>query len=65
MSEIVLNIEGMHCGSCVKRVTQALERVPGTKVEEVRIGAARLKADDPAPAIAAIAKAGYTAHVQS
>ncbi|MGH9587837.1 MAG: heavy-metal-associated domain-containing protein [Acidobacteriaceae bacterium] len=65
MSEIVLNIEGMHCGSCVKRVTQALERVPGAQVEEVRIGAARLKADDPEPAIAALQKAGYTAHVQS
>lgn len=65
MSEIVLNIEGMHCGACVKRVTQALERVPDAQVEEVRIGAARLKADDPAPAIAALAKAGYTARVES
>lgn len=63
MSEIVLNIEGMHCGACVRRVTQTLERVPGTQVEEVRIGAARLKAEDPAPALAALAKAGYTAHV--
>ncbi len=65
MSEIVLNIEGMHCGACVRRVSQALERVPGAHVEEVRIGAARLKADDPAPAIAALQKAGYTAHVES
>lgn len=65
MSEIVLNIEGMHCGACVRRVTQALEHVSGAQVEEVRIGAARVKVDDPAPAIAALAKAGYTAHVQS
>lgn len=65
MNEIVLNIEGMHCGACVRRVTQTLERVPGAQVGEVRIGAARLKADDPAAALAALAKAGYTAHVES
>ena len=65
MSEIVLNIEGMHCGACVKRVTQALERTPGAEVVEVRVGAARIQADDPAPAIAALAKAGYTAHPEA
>lgn len=65
MSEIVLDIEGMHCDACVRRVSQALERVPGAKVEEVKVGTARLKADDPAPVIAAIAKAGYTAHVHA
>jgi copper chaperone CopZ len=65
MSEIVLNIDGMHCGSCVRRVTQALERVPGAEVVEVRIGAVRVKADDPAPSIAALAKAGYTARAEA
>ena len=39
VSEITLAIEGMHCGACVRRVTQTLQRVPGTTVEEVRIGA--------------------------
>lgn len=62
MSEITLNIDGMHCGSCVKRVTQTLERVPGTEVVEVRIGAARLKTADAESAVAALAKAGYKAH---
>lgn len=62
MSEITLNIDGMHCGSCVKRVTQTLEKVPGAEVVEVRIGAARLKTDDAAGAVAALAKAGYKAH---
>ncbi|HTV04920.1 MAG TPA: heavy-metal-associated domain-containing protein [Acidobacteriaceae bacterium] len=65
MSEITLNIDGMHCGACVKRVTQALERVPGAEVLDVRIGAARLKTDDVAGAVAALAKAGYTAHVNA
>jgi copper chaperone len=62
MSEITLNIDGMHCGACVRRVTQALERIPGTEVLEVRIGAARFKAHDAAQAVAALAKAGYSAH---
>ena len=62
MSEITLNIDGMHCGACVKRVTQTLEKVPGAEVLEVRIGAARLKADDAEGALAAQANAGYQAH---
>ena len=62
MREITLNIEGMHCGACVRRVTQALERTPGTEVVEVRVGAARVRAEESGPAVAALAKAGYTAH---
>jgi copper chaperone len=61
MSEITLNIEGMHCGACIKRVTQALQRVPDAEVVEVRIGAARVKTKDPDRAVAALAKAGYSA----
>lgn len=64
MSEITLHIDGMHCGACVKRVTQALERTPNTEVMEVRIGAARVKTGDAAQAVAALAKAGYTAHAE-
>jgi len=62
MSSITLSIEGMHCGACVRRVTQTLQRVPGTTVEEVRIGAARVQSEDPAPLVAALSKAGYPAH---
>lgn len=66
MAEFTLHIDGMHCGSCVRRVTQALSSTEGVQVEEVRIGAARLKSlgDNPPidAAIAALAKAGYTAH---
>lgn len=65
MKTITLNIEGMHCGACVRRVTQALERIPGAEVMEVRVGAARVKADDPAPVVAALAKAGYAAHPEA
>ncbi len=66
MSEFTLQIDGMHCGSCIRRVSQALAAVEGAKVSEVRVGAARLTSTaEPAPvelAIAALAKAGYTAH---
>lgn len=67
MAEYTLQIDGMHCGSCIKRVTQALDAAQGLKVEEVRLGVARLNApDDPASvdqAIAALAKAGYSARL--
>lgn len=70
MSEFTLQIDGMHCGSCVRRASQALASVEGLEVNEVRVGAARLSSNvEPAPpdsdvaaAIAALAKAGYTAH---
>lgn len=68
MAEFVLHIDGMHCGSCVRRVTQALNATKGVDVEEVRIGAARLKSPDENPAvdaaIAALAKAGYQARLE-
>lgn len=67
MSEFTLRIDGMHCGSCVRRVSQALEST-GLKVGEVRVGAARVSSEqEPAPvdaAIAALAKAGYPAHLE-
>jgi len=66
MSEFILHIDGMHCGLCVRRVSQALAQTPGLAVKEVQIGAARVSSDqDPPPvdrAIAALAAAGYKAH---
>jgi copper chaperone len=67
MAEISLRIDGMHCGSCIRRVTQALASVEGVQVEEVRLGAARLNSPAdvaPSAAIAALAKAGYTARLE-
>jgi copper chaperone len=68
MSEFVLHIDGMHCGSCVRRVTQALNATNGVEVEEVRIGAARFKSpDENLPVdtvIAALAKAGFSARLE-
>ena len=61
MAEFTLIIDGMHCGSCVRRVSQALAATEGVIVNEVRVGAARLTStQDPLPvdlAVAALAKA--------
>jgi copper chaperone len=65
VAEITLRIEGMHCGACVRRVSQALASAQGLTVKEVRIGAARVESDQQAAtnqAIEALAKAGYKAH---
>ncbi len=68
LAEFTLRIDGMHCGSCVRRVSQALAATEGLKVEEVRLGAARVQAMDATEAvnlaIAALAKAGYTAQLE-
>ena len=71
--EFKLKIDGMHCGSCVRRVSQALAATPGVVVNEVSVGAARLATTQkPTPgddaiglAIAALAKAGYTAYLEA
>jgi copper chaperone CopZ len=69
MAKFKLKIDGMHCGSCVRRVTQALASVEGVVVDEVHVGSAQItSAVDPAPvdlAIAALAKAGYAAHLEA
>lgn len=66
MAEFTLQIDGMHCGACVRRVTQALGSTEGLIVKEVRVGEAHLASDEqPLPidrAVAALAKAGYAAH---
>lgn len=68
MSEVNLRIENMHCGSCVRRVTQTLNSIAGVHVEEVQIGAARVQLTDgavtPAALVEAVAKAGYPAHLE-
>ena len=72
MPEFTLKIDGMHCGACVRRVSQTLAATPGVVVNDVSVGAARLTAEEPAPAgqaidlaISALARAGFTAHLES
>jgi copper chaperone len=71
MAEITLRIDGMRCGSCIRRVTQAIHRAGPVEVEEVRLGAARFRVPEDAKAvqtdatIAALAKAGFVAHMEA
>jgi copper chaperone len=60
-----LRIDNMHCGACVRRVTMALNKLPGTDVSEVKIGAARFETKaTPDEVLAALGKAGYPAHLE-
>jgi copper chaperone len=65
MAELTFQIDGMHCGACVQRVTRVLNQVPGTQVDEVRVGAARVHAESPEAEqyLAAIRKAGFEGHL--
>lgn len=68
MAEFTLQIDGMHCGSCVRRVSQALSQTEGLTVKEVRVGAARVESEDSAAverAVEAVKKAGYAAHADA
>lgn len=59
---MLIAIDGMHCGACVKRVRAALEKVPGVRVEAVEIGKATVEGDG-AVIVAALEQAGYPARV--
>jgi len=69
MAEYTLRVDGMHCGSCVRRVNQALAAIEGVEVGEVSMGEARFTSSlDPAPveqAVTALAKAGFAAHLEA
>jgi len=65
MDTIELKINGMSCGSCIKSVTRALQRVPGVSAVEVDLdrGTARVNGDAQATnaMLAALQAAGYDA----
>ena len=45
MERVTLKIEGMTCGHCVARVTQALKATNGSRVEQVQVGTAVVSFD--------------------
>ncbi len=66
MSTLVLRIDNMHCGSCIRRVTQTLNSLPGTHAQEVRVGSARIQTSaSPEQIQQALTAAGYPAFVES
>jgi len=60
-----LAIEGMHCGGCVSRVTNALGKLDGVEVHRVEVGSAEVVYDEARVAPEAVAEAvnriGFTA----
>jgi copper chaperone CopZ len=66
MSTLQLRIDNMHCGACVRRVTQTLNALPGTHAEEVQVGSARVETSaSPGELEQALRAAGFPAHIQS
>ncbi len=63
MERISIQIAGMSCGGCVNSVRNALARIPGVLVDQVRVGIATVAYDpamtDPERVRAAIEKAGF------
>ena len=44
-NEVNLEIEGMHCDACVRRVRMALGKVEGVEVKDVKVGSAQIAID--------------------
>jgi len=68
--QIELQLKGLSCASCVGRAQRALAAVPGVASASVNLAThrARLELDDPAalaPAIEAVASAGYPAALET
>jgi copper chaperone len=65
MRKATLHITGMSCGHCLNAVTQALNSLPGIRVESVQMGRAVVSYDEATVKSEtienAIADAGYTA----
>jgi P-type Cu+ transporter len=65
--EVVLDVEGMTCASCVDRLQRVLNRQPNVSAASVslasRTAAVRCSSPDPAPLIRAIERAGYGARL--
>ncbi|HEY4046696.1 MAG TPA: heavy metal-associated domain-containing protein [Acidobacteriaceae bacterium] len=65
---LTLSIGGMHCGACVRRVTDALRSVPGVQLDSVQVGSAQM-AYSPEKATAeditaAVNRIGFQAHIE-
>ena len=69
MTDLTLNIQGMHCASCVGRVEKTLRGVPGVREANVNLATeqGRVSFDDPATTddiLAALLKTGNPASVE-
>lgn len=70
MNQVTINIDGMTCQGCAKRVAKALQEVPGVAEATVSLEARSATVStstpvEPALLAAAVEKKGYTARVAS
>ncbi len=66
MATLTLRIDNMHCGSCIRNVTQTLNALPDTHAEEVRVGSARISTTaGPEQIQQALTAAGFPAFVET
>ena len=64
MATLELEIEKMHCGACVRRVTQTLNAVPDTHATQVAVGRASVASDaNVEQVLGALEAAGFPARV--
>ena len=64
MATLDLQIDGMHCGACVRRVTQTLNALPDTHANQVQVGRATVSTGSPADQLLlALQTAGFPARV--
>ena len=67
MQRTTLSIDGMSCGHCVRAVTEALQELPGVRIEKVTVGSATVSYDPgtttPQALTGAIEDAGYSAAI--
>ena len=64
MPSLLLEIDNMHCGACVRTVTLALNALPTTHADEVKVGSALVSTEEPASAVLeAMSGAGFPARV--
>ena len=61
MKTLKLEVSGMSCGHCVQAVREALEGVPGVKVENVQVGSASVAFDEQQATVGDLVDAVYNA----
>jgi copper chaperone len=65
---VALSIEGMHCGACIRRVTDALRKIGGVQVNSVEVGSANVTFDSEEVTVEKIAskinQIGFAAHTE-
>ena len=61
MKTLKLEVAGMSCGHCVRAVREALDSVPGVKVEQVQVGSATVSFDENKTSVGDMVDAVYNA----